>query len=241
MILLERETQLDALRGHLAEAGAGRGRVVAAVGETGAGKTALVDAFTAAIGAEARIFRSACEDLSIPDPLGPLYDLAREAHWPLDRIGDRAERVPLFSEALEVFGAGALPTVLVIEDLHWADDATLDLVRYLGRRIANTHILMLITARNEALPGQRRLRRALGDIAPGNVVRIDVPLLSEAAVATLAQNAGLESGPIYRATVGNAFFVTELLRAGGDLTPSVRDATLTRAERLGIGARMALD
>lgn len=239
MLLLERDAQLATLRQQLADAATGHGRVVAAVGEAGAGKTSLVNAFTAAIGNEARVLRGACEDLMVPAPLGPLYDLARDAHWPLDRLGEQAERLPLFSEALAVFGTE--PTVIVIEDLHWADDATLDLVRYLGRRIDAAPILLLLTARNEATDGQRRLRRALGDITPDSVTRIDVPLLSEAAVATLAQHSGQDAGPIYRATVGNAFFVTELLRAGRELPPSVRDATLTRAERLGIGARNALD
>ena len=239
MLLLERDVQLAALRQHLVEAAGGRGRVVAAVGEAGAGKTSLVNAFAAAMGTDARILRGACEDLTVPAPLVPLYDLARDAHWPLDRLGEQGERVPLFSEALALFGME--PTILVIEDLHWADDATLDLVRYVGRRIAGSPILMLLTARNEAVEGQRRLRRALGDIASDHITRIDVPLLSETAVATLAEHTGLEPGPIYRATVGNAFFVTELLRAGGELSLSLRDATLTRAERLGIGAREALD
>ena len=192
-MLLERQTQLEQLDELLAEAANGRGRVVALSGEAGAGKSALVEAFTGAAGQGAHIFRSACEDLSIPDPLGPLYDLAREAQWAMPQAvaARRGERLPLFSDALDVFEARTGTTLLVIEDLHWADDATLDFVRFLGRRIANTHILLLVTARTDRSEGQMRVRRALGEIPSGSVARIDVPLLSEAAV--LSRYCGMPS------------------------------------------------
>jgi predicted ATPase len=242
-MLLERNSQLAALRHELDEAVAGRGRLVAVAGEAGAGKTALVEAFVAGAGTRARVLRAACEDLSIPDPLGPLYDLAQSAGWPMPRLAQgEGGRLPLFAEARDVF-KGPPPGLLVIEDLHWADDATLDFVRYLGRRIANSAIMLLLTARNDESEGQKRLRRALGDVPLANVTRIDVPLLSEAAVTELARVTGQDSGPIYRASAGNAFFVTELLRAGAtrDLPQSVRDATLARAERLSPDQRSALD
>ncbi|RUZ99066.1 helix-turn-helix transcriptional regulator, partial [Mesorhizobium sp. M7A.F.Ca.US.002.01.1.1] len=177
-MLLERQTQLEQLDGLLAEAARGRGSVVALSGEAGAGKTALVEAFVAGAAKATRILRSACEDLSIPDPLGPLYDLAREAQWAMPQAIDarQGQRLPLFSGALDVFETRTQPTLLVIEDLHWADDATLDFVRFLGRRIANTHILVLLTARTDRSEGQARVRRALGEIPSGNVARIDVPL-----------------------------------------------------------------
>ncbi|RVA12532.1 helix-turn-helix transcriptional regulator, partial [Mesorhizobium sp. M7D.F.Ca.US.004.03.1.1] len=182
---------------------------------------------------------------SIPDPLGPLYDLAREAQWALPQAIDhrQGQRLPLFSDALEIFETKTQPSLLVIEDLHWADDATLDFVRFLGRRIVNTHILLLVTARNDRSEAQMRVRRALGEIPAGNVARIDVPLLSEAAVLALADAAGRDGDAIYRATAGNAFFVTELLCAENETTPpaSVRDAVLARAERLSAGARSMLD
>lgn len=244
-MLLERQEQLAQLDGLLAQAGRGRGHVAALSGEAGAGKSALVEAFIGETGARAQIFRSACEDLSIPDPLGPLYDLAREAQWAMPQAVDarRGERLPLFSDALDVFEARTGATLLVIEDLHWADDATLDFVRFLGRRIANTHILLLLTARTDRSEGQMRVRRALGEIPAASVARIDVPLLSEAAVLSLAGAAGRDGDAIYRATAGNAFFVTELLSCECEtaLPASVRDAVLARAERLSAGARSMLD
>lgn len=244
-MLLERQTQLEQLDGLMAEAASGRGHVAALVGEAGAGKSALVEAFVAGTANGARILRGACEDLSIPDPLGPLYDLAREAQWAMPQAIDarQGRRLPLFSDALDVFEARTQPTLLVIEDLHWADDATLDFVRFLGRRIANTHILLLLTARTDRSEGQMRVRRALGEIPAASIARIDVPLLSEAAVLSLADAAGRDGDPIYRATAGNAFFVTELLSAESEtaLPASVRDAVVARAERLSAGARAMLD
>ncbi|MEZ2333206.1 AAA family ATPase [Mesorhizobium sp. RCC_202] len=243
-MFLERQAQLRQLEDLLAQAGRGHGRVAALLGEAGAGKTALVEAFAGSVGGNVAIFRSACEDLSIPDPLGPLYDLAREAQWELPRAVDekQVQRLPLFCDALDVFAAKG-PSLLIIEDLHWADDATLDFVRFLGRRIANVHILLVVTARTDRSEGQMRVRRALGEIPAGSVQRVEVPLLSETAVKSLAGAAERDGGAIYRATAGNAFFVTELLAAESDtaLPASVRDAVLARAERLSPGARSMLD
>ncbi|MBZ9996438.1 ATP-binding protein [Mesorhizobium sp. BH1-1-4] len=244
-MLLERQAQLEHLGSLLAEAARGHGHVAALVGEAGAGKSALVEAFIGAGSDGTRILRSACEDLSIPDPLGPLYDLAREAQWAMPQAIDvrQGQKLPVFSDALEVFETRTQPTLLVIEDLHWADDATLDFVRFLGRRIANTHILLLLTARTDRSEGQMRVRRALGEIPAGSVARIDVPLLSERAVLSLAAAAGRDGDAIYRASAGNAFFVTELLSAENEtaLPLSVREAVLARAERLSTGARAMLD
>lgn len=253
-MLLERDSQMERLTDLLSQARRGYGQVAALLGEAGTGKTSLIDVFARQVQNSARVLRSACEDLSVPDPLGPLYDLAREAEWSLPRVGDMFEgpdrqegqdagRVPLFSQALTVFNTRLRPTVVIIEDLHWADDATLDLVRFLGRRIANAHILLCLSCRIESSDGQKRARRALADISPDRLFRIDIPLLSEAAVLTLAGQAGQAGGPIYNATAGNAFFVTEWLRAGAGTVPppSVLAAVLTRADVLSSQGRALLD
>ncbi|TIP00919.1 MAG: helix-turn-helix transcriptional regulator, partial [Mesorhizobium sp.] len=98
-MLLERQPQLQQMDALLADAIGGRGRVVVVLGEAGAGKTALVEAFASRLDDGLTMLRSACEDLSIPDPLGPLYDLAREARWELPRAMDdrQVQRLPLFS------------------------------------------------------------------------------------------------------------------------------------------------
>ncbi len=227
----------------LEQAAKGLGHIALVSGEAGAGKTTLIDAFIHSGASSARVLRGSCEDLSIADPQGPLYDLARHAQWALDTQSVERSRLSLFSQALDVFEMSEQPTVLAIEDVHWADDATLDFIRFIGRRIAGTHILLIVTARNDGSEGQRRVRRALADIPSDNLARIEVPLLSEAAVSQMAREAGQDGSAIYRATAGNAFFVSELLRAGrsGTVPPGVRDAVLARAERLSPAGRKALD
>lgn len=242
-MFLEREDHVERLMQLLGRAQAAEGSIVALVGEAGVGKTSLVDAFVRNVGDRAHVLRGACDDLSIPEPLGPLYDLIRAAKLDLPIAATGGSRLQLFSELLDRLSGSNWPTVLVIEDVHWADDATLDLIRFLGRRIAGTTVLMLLTARNEASEGQRRLRQALGEIPTGTVRRVEVPLLSEAAVSFLAAQAGLDPAALFRATEGNAFFTNELIEAGNAeaLPGSVRDAVLRRAERLSPGAREVLD
>lgn len=240
-MLLERDRQLDQLDALLAGAAAGHGRIVLLSGEAGSGKSALLGAFLERAPG-VRVLRSFCEDLGIPDALGPLYDLAREARHTLTRHPGQSQ-LSLFSDALAMLCEDAGTTIAVIEDLHWADDATVDLVRYVGRRIAPARLLLVLTARTEGAAGQRRLRRALADVPAASVARIPVPLLSQHAVETLAGQAGADARAIYRATAGNALFVTELVRAGPTpaLPGSVREAVLARVERLPQPAKDALD
>ncbi len=82
----------------------------------------------------------------------------------------------------------------MIEDLHWADDATVDFVRYLGRRIGDARILLVLTARSDEPQARTRLRRSLADIPTENVVRVDVPLLTEQAVAELCRRGRARRG-----------------------------------------------
>ncbi len=240
-MLLERDRQLEQLDIVLADAAAGHGRIVLVSGEAGSGKTSLLGAFIER-SPGARVLRSFCEDLSIPDALGPLYDLAREARSVLTRHQGQSQ-FSLFSAALSMLSEESRATIVIIEDLHWADDATVDFVRYAGRRIEHTRVLLLLTARTESAVGQRRLRRALADVPAAFVTRIEVPLLSEAAVEALAEQPGVNARAIYLATAGNALFVTELLRAGPtlQLPGSVREAVLARVERLSRAVRDALD
>ncbi len=244
MALLERDHQLGLLRGLLAEAARGRGRLAALAGEAGVGKTALTQALAEAAPEGTRILRGACEDLVVAEPLGPLRDLAREARWDLGHaIAQHEERLSVFSEALEAFDRPGCATLLVIEDLHWADEATLDFVRFLGRRIRNAHLLLLVTARDDEAGGRSHLRRALADVPPDNVLRIDLAPLTREAVGGLARTAGMDGGAVFRATSGNPFFVTELIRGGREdpPPPSVQDVVLRRADRLSAEARQLLD
>ena len=213
-------------------------------GEAGVGKSALTRAFAASAPPQCRIFWTACENFATAEPLGPLWDFSREAKWDLRfALEGAGGRLAAFSEALAILNDKDRVGVLVIEDMQWVDDATLDFVRYLGRRIYNAFTLLLITARAGSNDIGSRLRQALADIPTENVAYVEVPALSEEAVRTLAQAAGRDGEAIYRLTGGNAFFVTELMQGDSDgaLPNTIRDAVLNRADRLSFEARTVLD
>jgi DNA-binding CsgD family transcriptional regulator/tetratricopeptide (TPR) repeat protein len=231
MELIERGAYLAALGDHLASAVAGHGRLVLVGGEAGVGKTSLVRAFADEQAGKARILRAACDGLFTPEPLAPLDELAPG----LDRNGTRRE---LFAAALEALGSRT--TIAIVEDMHWADEATLDLLRYLGRRLDGTTALMIATYRDDEIGPQHPLRLVLGDVESAR--RIALPPLTEDGVRTLAEGSGVDPHRLYRQTGGNPFFVTEVLAAGSVGVPSsVRDAVLARAARLDPEARDILD
>ena len=242
MVLVEREALLGRLQGLLDEARQGRGHVVALTGEAGVGKSTLAQALADSVTPCARVLWGACENLATPEPLGALQDLARAAGWDLqEALKRRAGRLAAFSEALVVFSSEGGVTLLIVEDIHWADEATLDFIRFVGRRLFGLSILLVVTARTDGEGGRVQVRRALAEIPRDQVVRIEVPLLSKEAVIRMAGEHGGEA--LFRATAGNVFLVTELLRAGSADEPpgSLTDAVLVRADRLSRGGRRVLN
>ncbi|WP_219471944.1 ATP-binding protein [Nonomuraea rhizosphaerae] len=243
MRLLEREAALASLGEYAAEASRGAGRLVLVSGEAGVGKSALLEHFRDAL-PEARWSWGMCDGLFTPRPLGPLFDVADQrggALLELCRAG--AGREELFRGLLrEVSEPGTLNAV-VVEDVHWADEATLDLLRYLGRRVWNAPVLLLVTYRDDGPVADDSLRVALGDLASQRSTRrIGLAPLSAAAVRVLSDGTGWAAAELHRLTGGNPFYVTEVVRAGtGELPASARDAVLARAARLGGEARRALE
>ena len=135
------------------------------------------------------------------------------------------------------------PSVLVLDDVHWADEATLDVIRLAGRRVGDVPALLVLSYRDDGLDRSHPLRIVLGDL-PGSdrVTRLALAGLSAQAVAELAGPEGVDAGDLHRWTAGNPFYVTEVLAAGSGLVPhSVRDAVLARAARLDGTAREVLD
>jgi DNA-binding CsgD family transcriptional regulator/tetratricopeptide (TPR) repeat protein len=207
-------------------------------GEAGIGKTALVRAFVA--GLDDTVLVGACEHLATPAPLGPFADIAGELGGAF-AAAIEAGRHPR-DVALALLEQLSSPAVLVIEDAHWADEATLDVLRVVGRRIGATPSLLLVTYRDE-IADDHPLRVLLGDLASTAAVeRLDVPPLTPEAVCALAAPHGADCAAIYALTAGNSFFVTELLGTKSNtLPPTVRDAVLARAARLSAGARTLLE
>ncbi|HEY7295692.1 MAG TPA: AAA family ATPase, partial [Dehalococcoidia bacterium] len=243
MELLERAAFLEKLDALLARAAGGQGQLVLVAGEAGAGKTALVQAFCRACGTGVRVSLGACDALSTPRPLGPLVDIAQTAGGPLQLALERGEaRERLFAAFLDELSAGTGARIVLFEDLHWADDATLDLLRYLGRRIGTTRALLIATYRNDEVGVHHPLRVAMGELATTPLTRLTLPPLSLDAVRTLLAGSALDPVLVHGRTGGNPFFVTELLAAGAGGTPAtVRDAVLARLARLPEDGRVALE
>jgi DNA-binding NarL/FixJ family response regulator len=246
MALLERDAPLRNASDYLADAGKGNGRLVFIGGEAGVGKTTFVDRVVADAGSAARVARGACDGSTTPPPLGPLREMLPAL--PGDVWPDDADRADVFLRLSDALTRPGTPYLLVIEDVHWADDATLDLLRHLARRIHRLRALVLVTFRAEEAVGHHALRILFGDVAGSSGVRrIDLNPLTPEGVRTLLAEAALDEAAhdadeLYRATGGNPFYVTEVLAAGGGQLPrSVRDAVLSRMSRLSAPAREALD
>ena len=243
MELLERASFLQALDEHAGEARQGEGRLVLIAGESGMGKTALLEAFQRRTKGT-RWWWGACDGLLTPRPLGPLFDIAAQAGGELaDLAREQAGRDRLFTAFLTAIDSPATPTVAVIEDVHWADEATIDLLNFAGRRLARTRALLLVTYRDDELADDHPLRVVLGDLATQRATRrIQLPPLSRETVRALAGKRDVDGGELYRVTGGNPFYVSEVLETGWpSVPPTVRDMVAARLARSRAGTRRAVE
>lgn len=242
--LLERSEDLAKLAGALAAVTeSSRGQLLLVRGEAGIGKTALLSRFCQGLGRSVRVLWAACDPLFTPRPLGPLLDVARETNGELRARVETGAQPHDVTIALMAELEAPAPTVMVLEDIHWADEATLDVLRLLARRLEAIPVLVLASYRDERLHRTHPLRIVLGELpAGGAVARHELRLLSRDAVARLAEHTTLDPDDLYERTAGNPFFVTEVLAAGAERVPStVRDAVLARAARLSEPAQTMLE
>jgi hypothetical protein len=243
MQLLEREPQLQTLLTTIENATAGRGCTVLVSGEAGIGKTWLVERFTRESGDRARLLWGACEALFTPRPLGPFYDIVHALGGQLlTQLQNGAKPVDLFHGLLDSIRRHDRPSVLVLEDVHWADHATLDFVRFVARRIPKLPAALVCTYRDDEVGADHPLMSVLGEIPPGDQITLKLPALSRPTVERLAREAGRAEADVFRITGGNPFFVSEILASPTDtIAPNVRQAVLSRARYLSGGARALLD
>ena len=242
--LLERAEQLAALTASLDAVNAeGTGRLVLVGGEAGVGKTVLLQAFCEGVRPPARTLWGACDGLLTPGPLGPLFDLAEVTGGELAELVSREARPHEVTAALVRELAGSRATVVVVEDLHWADEATLDVLRLLARKVEAVPALVIASYRDDALDRAHPLTLVLGELATARAVtRLAVPPLSADAVGALAEPHAIDREELFRQTNGNPFFVTEVLAAGtAEIPPTVRDAVLARVARLSQPATRLLE
>jgi len=241
--LLERDEQLAGLVAALSDvAGRRSGLLVLVHGEAGIGKTALVRQFCAQMAGSVGVLWATCDALFTPRPLGPLLDIARVTD------GELRKRVEAGGQPYDVARAlmdeldRSSPSVVVVEDLHWADEATLDVLRLCARRVDSVPALLVGTYRDDCLGRSHPLRSMLGELPSGLSRRQELARLSGDAVARLAGTSPLDPGELYERTGGNPFYVTEVLAAGGGrIPPTVRDAVLARAAGLSGAARDVLE
>ena len=234
-VLLERSAELSTLVGCLeAVERSSRGQVLLVGGEAGVGKTTLLRRFCEGRGQSGRVLWGACDPLFTPSPLGPLLEVAEASGGELKAVVARGAMPYAVVTALAQELRVRVPSVFVLEDVHWADEATLDVLRLLARRVETVPALVVASYRDDELDRAHPLRILLGELARSRTVRRLKPArLSPGAVAQLAAPYGVDADELYRKTAGNPFFVVEALATKGEGIPdTVRDAVLARAARL---------
>lgn len=240
--LVEREGALAILSQCLIGARARAGSICLVSGEAGIGKTTLLRHAAAEHAAIGRWVWGSCDPLSTPRVLGPLHDAARQIGGILaERLFTGAPRESIFTSLLDVIDEERRPTVLVLEDLHWADQATLDFLLFVGRRIAARPLALLVSYRDDESSSDPLFAATVGALPAEVVRRVPLGPLSPAGVATVAARAGRSVAGLHETTGGNPFFVTEMLASDGGLTPTIRDAVIARTRFLSPAARDALD
>ena len=231
MGVLERDQALEQLDSLLAEAAWRRGRLVVVRGEAGIGKSTLVKAF--ASGRSGRVLWGMCDPVVPPRALAPIFDIAEQVGGELRSALADPDRHRILTAFLGLLRAEGGPWVVVLEDVQWADEATLEVLRVVGRRAAQLRALVIATVRDDEVGPDHPLSAALGDIPAASMVSLCLPPLSVTAVQELAAGTTIDPIALHRATAGNPFFVAEVLAAGGcELPSTVRDAVWARARRL---------
>ena len=243
MQFVDRDGQVETVLAYAAEADAGTGRLVLVEGEAGVGKSTLLEQVEARL-PDATWHWGACDGLFTPLPLAPLRDIADDVGGPLlEACRTDASRETLFAALVEAIRATDGLTVLVFEDVHWADEATLDLLRHTGRRIQKERALLLVTFRDDESAASPPLRLALGELSRQRATRrVTLPPLSRTAVAQLVAGTALDAAEVHALTGGNPYFVAEVIGAGGTRLPaSARDAVMARVAPLDLPSRTLLD
>jgi DNA-binding CsgD family transcriptional regulator/tetratricopeptide (TPR) repeat protein len=243
--ILERERELATLAAAARQAAAGDGSVVLLCGEAGIGKSVLVGAVRSVLPAEGRLLVGYCDDLATRRTLGPFRDLVGAVGSELTRaLEEGADRNRLLDALRGELSWTGHPTVLVVEDVHWADEATLDVLGYLVRRVAMLPAVLLLTYRDDEIGRDHPLQHLLGLVSRAERAhRLPLARLSPEAVRKLSSASGLDSRNVYAVTSGNPFFVTEIIAAGDAVhpPPTIVDAVLARTRTVDPATQDALE
>jgi DNA-binding CsgD family transcriptional regulator/tetratricopeptide (TPR) repeat protein len=242
MELLDRDEFLLELNNIFGSVIEGEGKIAAVCGDAGIGKTSLVETFTKQNEYKAEIFWGACDDLYTPRPLAPLYDMAGKMNSRIiENLDLGVPRPSIFTMFLSEINLKTA-SIVVIEDVHWADESTLDLIKFLAKRINKYRTLLLLTYRNDEINSSHPLKFALSNLSTKYYRRIELPPLSRKAVMKLAGNFGRSDENLYTKTGGNPFFVTEvLMNSEQEIPETIKDLIITRLNRLSSGSRNGIE
>lgn len=244
-MLLERDDALATLCSALHRCEYVCGQLAVIDGEAGIGKTSLLQALASEVVDGRRVVWGQCDDLFTPRQLGPLYDMAAvlDAKLP-DALEEGGPQSGLFPKVLAAINELPPGSVLVFEDVHWADYATIDLLTFIARRLLPLRVLIVLTYRPDEKQQDHPLTALLGQLPTRITTRISLQPLSREAVTALAREHGQEAQELFRITGGNPFFLSEILAHPVEdekLPLSLRDAVLARAGRVSAAERQLLD
>ena len=241
-MLLERDAQITELVARLDAVATSGGCVVLVRGEAGIGKTTLINRFAVDVADRASVVVGYCDDLLTPRPFGPLWDIARSVPALMRPLTD-GDHAAVMQSTLDLLLDASRPMVMVLEDTQWADEATLDLITYLGRRIARSNGILVVSYRDVEVDADHPLRRVIGELPMSDIIRMPLLRLSAAAIeAMIGVRGARDAEAVLELTAGNPLFVSEVLASEGDAVPlSVREAVLGRAGTLSPSARRLLE
>ncbi len=248
-MLIERDRELAQLAGLFETVRRGRGHIALVSGEAGIGKTTLIRKLRSSLPPGWRLAAGGCDALFTPRALGPVRDIAAVLGPGLEAALETGDRAQIHAAMLDALGSRTGggepgPILIIWEDMHWADQATLDLLRFLGRRIAFVPVLLVLSSREDEPGAPLAVRNVLRELPDGAATEIALKPLSPKAVGALARQAGLAADRLYQLTAGNPFLVSEMLAAGeatSGLPASVREAVAVRQARLDGEARELLE
>ncbi|WP_242117469.1 LuxR family transcriptional regulator [Aestuariivivens sediminicola] len=212
MILYEREHDLNSLQQQFVAVTNGVGNTVLVTGEAGLGKSVLIKSFGEKVADQCRLLKGYCDPLFTPRPLGPLFDIADKIGYAFkELIKDSTQRSVIFSRLIEDFQNSDRPVVFIIEDIHWADEATLDLIKFLSRRISYANCLLILSYRNDEIGHNEKLEYTIKSFSTLKHTRINLENLSLEAIYQMTSGLSVSAHHIYAITKGHPFFVSEII------------------------------
>ena len=229
MKLIERDGFLRSLETKFESVIEGEGHCILLSGEAGIGKTSLIKSFYKEKKDNCKIYQGTCDALFTPRPLAPIYDII----WQIQKDTKESElnnidRALLFNQLFHGLEQQKKPVIIIIEDIHWADEATLDFIKFFARRIVRLHCLFILSYRDNEILDNHPLRNVLGQLSSDSLTRLQLQPLSRHAVEKMAEERGYKGEDVFSISGGNPFYVTEILASYSPGVPdNIKDAILS--------------